>query len=58
MENAVVQLFGLMILGIPVACLSWTVTHEEVFREVRGWLQIKQARGTASTTGIVLFFNL
>lgn len=32
------QLFGLIILGIPVACLSWTVAYEEVFREVRQWL--------------------
>ncbi len=24
-----------MILSIPVACVSWTITHEEVFREPR-----------------------
>ncbi len=24
-----------LILAIPVACVSWTVTHEEVFREPR-----------------------
>lgn len=29
------QLAWLFILAIPVACLAWTVTHEEVFREVR-----------------------
>ena len=22
-----------MLLSIPVACIAWTVTHEEVFRE-------------------------
>jgi hypothetical protein len=27
----------LLILGIPVACVSWTVTHEEVFREMRDY---------------------
>jgi hypothetical protein len=28
--------FGfLLLLGLAVACLSWTVTHEEVFRESR-----------------------
>ncbi len=27
------QLFLLAILAIPVACMAWTVTHEEVFRE-------------------------
>lgn len=29
------QVIWLFILAIPVACISWTVTHEEVFREVR-----------------------
>jgi hypothetical protein len=29
------QMVELLILGIPVACVSWTVTHEEVFREMR-----------------------
>jgi hypothetical protein len=35
------QLFALFILAIPVACVSWTVTHEEVFREPREWCQRK-----------------
>jgi hypothetical protein len=25
----------LFLLAIPVACISWTVTHEEIFREPR-----------------------
>jgi hypothetical protein len=29
------QLAWLLILAIPVACVAWTVTHEEVFREPR-----------------------
>src|SRR5258706_9950172 len=29
------QIAWLFILAIPVACLAWTVTHEEVFREPR-----------------------
>ena len=29
------QLFWLFVLAIPIACISWTVTHEEVFREPR-----------------------
>jgi hypothetical protein len=28
-------IYWLFILAIPVACISWTVTHEEVFREPR-----------------------
>jgi hypothetical protein len=30
-----IQMVWLFILAIPVACISWTVTHEEVFREPR-----------------------
>ncbi|HYF67242.1 MAG TPA: hypothetical protein VD884_03860 [Ohtaekwangia sp.] len=29
------QLLWLFILAIPIACIAWTVTHEEVFREPR-----------------------
>ena len=29
------QIFELFLLAIPVACVAWTVTHEEVFREPR-----------------------
>lgn len=28
------QIAWLLILAIPIACIAWTVTHEEVFREV------------------------
>lgn len=28
-------LLTLFILAIPIACIAWTVTHEEVFREPR-----------------------
>ena len=29
------QIFWLFILALPIACVAWTVTHEEVFREPR-----------------------
>jgi len=29
------QITTLFILAIPIACIAWTVTHEEVFREPR-----------------------
>lgn len=29
------QLIWLFTLAIPIACIAWTVTHEEVFREPR-----------------------
>jgi hypothetical protein len=31
------QIAYLFILGLPIASLAWTVTHEEVFREPRDW---------------------
>jgi hypothetical protein len=29
------QVFALFLLAIPIACASWTVTHEEIFKEPR-----------------------
>ncbi|MDQ3806457.1 MAG: hypothetical protein M3416_21825 [Acidobacteriota bacterium] len=29
------QIITLFVLAVPVACVAWTVTHEEVFREPR-----------------------
>ena len=29
------QVSNLFILAIPVACIAWTVTHEEIFKEPR-----------------------
>ncbi|AYB29621.1 hypothetical protein [Chryseolinea soli] len=29
------QILWLFVLAIPIACVAWTVTHEEVFREPR-----------------------
>jgi hypothetical protein len=31
------QVAYLFIIAIPIASISWTVTHEEVFREPREW---------------------
>lgn len=28
------QIIYLFVLALPVACVAWTVTHEEVFREI------------------------
>ena len=30
-----IQIVTLFVLAIPIACVAWTVTHEEVFREPR-----------------------
>jgi hypothetical protein len=31
------DIVGLFILAIPVACIAWTVTHEEIFAEVHNY---------------------
>jgi hypothetical protein len=31
------QIAFLFLLGIPISCVAWTVTHEEVFREPRDY---------------------
>jgi hypothetical protein len=31
------QIVTLFLLALPIACIAWTVTHEEVFREPREW---------------------
>ena len=31
----------LLLLAIPIACVTWTVTHEEVFREPRDFCKRK-----------------
>lgn len=31
------QLIWLLILGLPISCVAWTVTHEEIFAEPRDY---------------------
>jgi hypothetical protein len=31
------QIIWLFLLAIPIACIAWTITHEEIFREQREW---------------------
>jgi len=41
------QLIWLFVLAIPIACISWTITHEEIFREPRDWcIKCSQNRKT------------
>lgn len=35
------QLVWLFVLPLPIACITWTVTHEEVFRELREYCEKK-----------------
>ncbi len=37
----------LLILAIPVACVTWTITHEEIFREPREYFIRQSKKGTS-----------
>jgi len=39
-----IQIAWLLIMAIPVACLAWTVTHEEIFREPRQYCHQESIR--------------
>jgi len=38
------QFAFLVLLALPIACVSWTITHEEVFREPREYCKDKAER--------------
>ena len=50
------QVAMLFLLPLPIACIAWTLTHEEVFREPREWC----ARRSVASRSIVArkFFYL
>jgi hypothetical protein len=41
------QVATLFVLAIPVACVAWTVTHEEVFREPREFCERRSREGNS-----------
>ena len=49
------QTARLLLLAIPVACIAWTVTHEEIFREPREYCQ-NQARTARSKSRRKFFY--
>ena len=51
------QTAWLLLLAIPVACIAWTVTHEEVFREPREYCQ-NQARSARTASRRKFFYLL
>lgn len=50
------QLLWLFVLAAPVACVAWTVTHEEVFKEAHEWCVRRSQR--ARTILLRKFFYL
>src|SRR6187200_3348898 len=51
------QLVWLFTLALPVACVAWTVTHEEIFREPREYCvdRSQNARGLFTRKFFYLF---
>ena len=49
------QLVWLFTLALPVACIAWTVTHEEVFREPREWF-LKRSQESKSLLARKFFY--
>ena len=39
------QAYTLFILALPIACIAWTVTHEEVLKEPRDFCERKSKSG-------------
>lgn len=39
------QIIWLFVLAIPISCIAWSVTHEEIFREPREWCVKNAANG-------------
>ena len=39
------QIIWLLVLAIPIACVAWTVTHEEIFREPREYCKNQSQTG-------------
>ena len=51
------QITWLFILAMPVACISWTFTHEEVFREVHNYC-VKCSKERKTLVGRKFFYLL
>lgn len=48
MPSLGVQTAWLLLLAVPVACVTWTVTHEELFRDLRRLFAIRVRRGKSA----------
>lgn len=49
------QLIWLFTLAIPIACIAWTFTHEEVFREVHEYC-VDRSKQNRNLLGRKLFY--
>jgi hypothetical protein len=56
MPSLNVQIIYLFLLALAIACIAWTITHEEVFREPREYCQKRAKEGR--TIWVRKFFYL
>jgi hypothetical protein len=49
------QVAWLFLLAIPVACIAWTVTHEEIFKEPHDYC-VKQSKQRKTVLGRKFFY--
>ena len=49
------QIVSLFLLALPIACIAWTVTHEEVFKEPREYCE-KQSENCKSLLARKFFY--
>jgi hypothetical protein len=52
----ILQIVWLLVLAVPIACATWTVTHEEVFKEPRDYCAHRSR--TARSLAVRKFFYL
>ena len=52
-----IQVAWLLILALPIACVAWTVTHEEAFREPREYC-VRRSENARSLLGRKTFYLL
>jgi len=50
-----IQIVWLFVLAIPIACISWTVTHEEIFKEPREWC-VKRSKNDKTILSRKVFY--
>ncbi|MEA2605186.1 MAG: hypothetical protein QOF89_6178 [Acidobacteriota bacterium] len=46
----VLQIVWLFVLAVPIACVAWTVTHEEIFKEPREFCAHQAQHGRSLLT--------
>ena|SRR6478735_5241734 len=49
------QLIWLFVLPIPIGCIAWTVTHEEVFREIHEYC-VKRSKENKTILGRKFYY--